>query len=92
MLPYDITRCISPSCPKRWRCACYLDISHTDRRTSWADLTPEKGRECQDFIEWREDLDRKVEGVLTMSCLGDKEPKTPPDRGNSIRGSRLDPA
>jgi hypothetical protein len=59
-LPYDITRCVSPTCPKRWRCQRYLDITRTDRRTSWADLTPEKGEECPDYIEHRVELAEKV--------------------------------
>ena len=59
-LGFDITRCLSPTCGKRWRCARYLDITRTNRQTSWADLTPDKGCECEHFLEWRPDLAETV--------------------------------
>ena len=53
-LPYDITRCVSPTCSKRWRCARWQDVaapSYT-KRLRYADLTPEPMEECQAYIEW----------------------------------------
>ena len=59
-LPHDITRCVSPTCYRRWRCSRYCDITVNNRHTSWADLTPAKGEECPGYIEFRADVDQKV--------------------------------